>query len=152
MIRIQYIAKRALAGHSVGASVRLTFSAAELTPGRKLVRDVQKSLSGKRETLLHNALRTWSVTTEPLSLTTLDAVEEFLTAVEDGSSFDFEPWWQVGAEPTATSTTENRLRASPTVRAVLGSEQYDIARIAGHGNGGADDWYQVTFTVEEVPA
>jgi hypothetical protein len=152
MIRIQFTAKRALAGHAAGATVTLTFSAAELTPGRKLVRDVQKSLSGKRETLLHNALRTWNITTEPLEGSKLDALEEFLTAVEDGSAFDFEPWWMYGADPSDIDQDENRLRASPTVRAVLGSEQYDISRLVGYGNGGQDDPYQVTFTVEEVPA
>lgn len=151
MIRISYIAKRALVGHAIGDAVTLTFSPAEMTPGRKVTRDVQRSLSGKRETLYHNALRNWSITTEPLSLGQLDALEEFLTAVEDGSEFDFEPWWVYGAAPSPTST-ENRLRIAPTVRCVLDSEGYNPARLIGNGNGGADDWYQVSFVVEEVPA
>jgi hypothetical protein len=152
MIRIQFTAKRALNGHAIGAPVALVLSVADMTPGRKLTRDVQKSLSGRRETLLHNALRTWNITTEPLAVSTLDAFEEFLTAVEDGSVFTFEPWHSYGAEAAELATAETRLRTVGAVRAVLADEQYSIARLVGHGNGGADDWYQVTFTVDEVPA
>lgn len=152
MIRISFVAKRAINGHAADDSVTLTFSVAEMTPGRKVVRDVQKSLSGKRETLHHHGIRTWSITTEPLSESRLDAFEEFLTAVEDGSEFDFEPWWTPGAYAALTSATENRLRIAPTVRCVLDSEGYSLARLIGHGNGGADDWYQVTFQIEEVLA
>jgi hypothetical protein len=151
MIRISYVAKRALDGHAIGDTVTLTFSVAEMTPGRKVTRDVQKSLSGKRETMYHSGVRTWSLTTEPVALAKLDAIEEFLTAVEDGSEFDFEPWWTYGAAPADAVSTENRLRAAPTVRVVLDSEGYNPARLIGHGNGGSDDWYQVSFVVEEVP-
>jgi hypothetical protein len=151
MIRIRYTATRALAGHAIGDLVTLIFSPADLMPGRRLTRDVQKSLSGRRETLLHTATRNWTITTEPLALDSLDAVEEFLQAVEDGSQFDFEPWWQYGADPANTDATETRLRTAPTVRCVLASESYEPARLVGNGNGGADDWYQVSFQVEEVP-
>jgi hypothetical protein len=151
MIRISYVAKRALNGHAIGDPVTLTFSVSDMTPGRKVTRDVQKSLSGRRETLYHNGLRTWSLTTEPVALSTLDALEEFLTAVEDGSEFDFEPWWVYGAAAAAADAAENRLRPASTVRAVLDSEGYSVARLIGHGNGGQDDWYQVSFVVEEVP-
>ena len=113
---------------------------------------MQTSLSGRRETLLHHALRTWSITTEPVAETRLDALEEFFTAVEDGSVFDFEPWWMPGAEAAATSTSETRQRVAPTVRCVMVSESYDLVRLIGNGNGGADDWYQVSFQIEEVPA
>ena len=150
MIRIVFTATRALDSHAVGDDVTITFSAAELTPGRQLTRDVQKSLSGRRETLLHNGLRTWTVTTEPMEGTTLDSFEEFIQAVEDGSQFDFEPWFVVGSPGSDYSATETRLRASPTVRCVLSSDSYNIAQLIGYGNGGKDDPYQVTFTVEEA--
>ena len=151
MIRISYTAKRALNGHAVGDTVTLTFSAAEpLAPSRRVVRDMQKSLGGRRETLLHHSLRVWDITTEPMQGSTLDALEEFLTAVEDGAQFDFEPYWTYGAEPADTDSTETRLRTTPTVRAVLDSEQYSPALLVSNGNGGADDWYQVRFTVEEA--
>ena len=152
MIRISYVATRALDGHAVGENVTLSFSAAEMSPGRKLTRDTQKTLSGKRETLLHNALRTWSITTEPFAEYRLDAFEEFIQAVEDGTVFDFEPWWTPGAYPASTSATETRLRTAQTVRCVLDSESYDLMRLIGHGEGGANDWYQVSFQLEEVPA
>ena len=151
MIRIKYIAKRALNGHAIGDPVTLTFSAVEpMAPGRRVTRDTQKSLSGRRETLLHNAVRVWNITTEPMSLARLDALEEFLQAVEDGSQFDFEPFWTYGAAPAATNSAETRLRTAPTVRCVLGSEQYDLQHFVGHQNGGADDEWQVSFTVEEA--
>lgn len=152
MIRISYTATRALNGHDIGDPVTLTFSAVEpLTPGRRLTRDTQKSLGNRRETLLHSAYRTWSITTEPLSGSRLDALEEFLQAVEDGSTFEFEPYWIYGAAPAAQSATETRLRLSKSLTCVLGSDQYDLQLLIGDGkSGGLEDEYQVTFTVEEV--
>jgi hypothetical protein len=149
MIRIQYTATRALSGHAIGDTVTLTFSAAEMTPTRKVTRDVQKTLSGRRETLHHNGLRSWIITTEPLGTTTLDAFEEFMTAVETGATFEFEPFYST--EPASPNTAENRLRATPTINCVMDSESYSLARLIGDGTGGQSDWYQVTFTVEEVP-
>jgi hypothetical protein len=113
MIRISYTAKRALSGHAVGDLVTLTFSAAEINHSRRLVRDVQKTLSGRRETLLHNGTRAWDITTGPLETTTLDSVEEFLTAVEDGSAFEFEVFYTVGSpasDPHAGSSVWQRRR------------------------------------------
>lgn len=150
MIRIAFTAKRAIHSHAVGDTVTIAVSAAEMTQSRRTVRDTQKSLSGKRETLYHNGTRAWTVTTEPMQTTTLDKFEEFLTACEDGSSFDFEPYW-AGGSPGATNSAEIRLRLAPTVRCVLGNEGYDLQRLIGDGTGGASDWYQLTFTAEEAP-
>lgn len=149
MIRVAFTAKRALSGHAAGDTVTLTFSVADLTQSRSVVRDTQRTLSGKRETLYHNGTRSWQVTTEPMTSTTLDALEEFLTAVEDGTPFDFEPYYSTS--PASYSSTENRLRLSPTVRCVLGSDQYSLTRFMGDGTGGKSDWYQVSFSVEETP-
>jgi hypothetical protein len=152
VIRIAYTATRALAGHAVGDTVTLYFSAQEpLTASRKMTRDTQKSLSGRRETLLHNALRSWNITTEPLQGPKLDALEEFLQAVDDGSTFEFEPYWIYGADSASQDAAETRLRQTGSIDAVLGSEQYDLQLVASNGNGGQDDWYAVTFTVEESP-
>lgn len=152
MIRIVFTATRALAGHAIGDQVTLTFSAAEpLTAGRKVVRDVQKSLSGRRETLLHNGLREWDITTEPVQGDKLDLIEEFLQAVEDGSTFEFQPYWTFGADGADLDTSETRLRSAPSVSCVLVSDQYDLSLLIGNGNGGADDWYQLRFTVGEAP-
>jgi hypothetical protein len=152
MIRIVYTATRALNSHAVGDDVTLIFSAAEpLVQSRRLTRDTQKSLGNRRETLLHNAHRVWTVTTGPVQTTTLDAIEEFLQAVEDGSQFDFEPFYvEPGSPETNPDSAETRLRLTPVVRCVLGSEQYDLSSVASNGTGGQDDWYQVTFVVEEV--
>jgi len=151
MIRISFTAKRALAGHAADDFVTLTFSAAEpLVPSYKIRRDVQRSLSNRRETLLHSTYRSWSITTEPVQGAKLDLIEEFLQAVADGSTFDFEPYWMVGADPADADAAETRLRTAPSVTAVLESEQYDLTLVIGNGNGGADDWYSVSFVVEEA--
>jgi hypothetical protein len=151
MIRISYTAKRALSGHAVGDLVTLTFSAAEIAARRVLVRDVQKTLSGRRETLLHNGTRAWDITTGPMETTTLDGLEEFLTAVEDGSAFEFEVFYTVGSPASDPDSAETRLRTVPTLQCVLGSDQYSLARVINYSNGGEGDPYQVSFTVEEAP-
>lgn len=151
MIRISFTATRALAGHAIGDPVTLTFSAVEpMAPRYTITRDVQKSLSGKRETLLHNGLREWDILTEPLQGAKLDLVEEFLQAVADGSTFEFEPYWIYGADAGDQNTAETRLRTAPAVSAVLVSESYDLVQFASNSNGGADDWMQVRFTVGEA--
>lgn len=152
MIRVTFTAERNMTGsHVSGESVVLNFSAAELTPGRKVTRDVQRSLSGKRETLLHNAVRTWSVTTEPLAAETLDAMEEFLASVEDGQSFSFEPWRYESGPSLDLDFLTPRLRVAEAITCALESDNYSLTRLIGDGTGGADDWYQVSFTVEESP-
>ena len=153
MIRITYTATRAINGHQIGDPITVKFSAAEMTPSRKVTREVQKTLSGYRETILHNALRSWTITAQPMETTTLDALEEFLQAAESGVAFEFEPYYVEPGSPVATpNSAETRLRLAPVVNCTLASEGYDLARLIGNGNGGRDDWYQVTFTVEEVPA
>lgn len=151
MIRIEYIATRALDGHAIGDPVTLTFSAAApLVPGVRIVRDQQKSMSNKRETALHNIYRVWNITTEPLSGSRLDELEEFLQAVADGSSFEFEPFWTYGADAADQDAAETRLRKSGSVSCTLASEQYDLTLFIGDGeSGGLNDEWQVSFSVEE---
>jgi hypothetical protein len=112
---------------------------------------VQKALGGRRETLLHNAVRTWSVTTEPLAGTTLDAHEEFLASVEDGQSFDFEPWRYESGPSLDLDFVTPRLRVAEAVNCGVEAESYSLARLVGDGTGGADDWYQISYTIEEAP-
>lgn len=153
MIRVQYTASRDLSGlHTPGAVVALSFSCAELTPGRRVVRDIQKALGGQRETLYHHALRTWAVTTGPLGSDALDAVLEFLASAEGGESFTFEPWRVETAPSLDVDFVTPRLRSAEAVNCILDSEGYSLTRLIGDGTGGADDWYQVNFSVEEVPA
>jgi hypothetical protein len=152
MIRVQFTAARDLTGnHEAGDGVSLSFSAAELTPGREISRSVQIAIGGKRESLLHNSLRTWSVTTEPLALYTLDAMQEFLGSTEGGESFTFEPWGYDSGPALDLDFVTPRLRIAESVAVTMTSEGYQLQRLIGEGTGGADDWYQVNFTVKELP-
>lgn len=152
MIRIQYTASRDLTGiHDDGDTVDLEFSAAELTPGREVSRTVQKAIGGQRETLHHYGLRKWSVVTEPLSRATLEAVLEFLASVEGGEEFTFEPWRYESGPSLDLDFTTGSLRVAEGITCTLDSEGYDLQRLIGDGTGGADDWYQVSFSVKELP-
>jgi hypothetical protein len=152
MIRVQFTAARDLAGtHADGDPVTLSFSASELSPGREIVRDVQKSLSGKTETLLHNTLRTWSVTTGPLDGVALDAMLEFLASTEGGESFAFEPWRYETGPSLDLDFTVPRLRIAEATTVQMTTEGYTLSRLIGVGTGGADDYYSVNFAVKEAP-
>ena len=152
MIRIEFTAARDVAGiHDVGDTVELEFSAAELTPGREVSRTVQKAIGGQRETLHHFGLRKWSVVTEPLARETLDAVLEFLASVEGGEEFTFEAWRQETGPSLDLDFVSGRMRVAEGVTCTLDSEGYDLQRLVGEGTGGADDWYQVSFLVKELP-
>lgn len=153
MIRVTYTASRSLTGtHEEGDTVTIEFTAAQpLIPGREVSRDVQKSMAGYRETLRHYGLRTWSVTTGPLVGAALEAVIEFLDSAEDGSTFDFEPWrYELGPSLDLDFTT-GRLRIAEEIPCYLSSEGYSLNLLAAEGTGGADDCYQLSFTVIEAP-
>ena len=153
MIRVTFTASRSLTGiHEAGDTVVLEFSAAEpLILGREVSRDVQKSMSGARETLHHYGLRTWSVTTGPLSGASLEAVMEFVDSVEDGSTFDFEPWRYETGPSLDLDFTTGRFRVAEEIPCYLSSEGYSLNMLVSEGTGGADDWYQLSFTVIEAP-
>lgn len=152
MIRVQYTAARELTGtHVEGDPVTLSFSPSELTPGREISRDVQKAIGGKTETLLHNALRTWSVTTGPLDGIEVDAMIEFVASVEGGEPFSFEPWrYETGPSLDLDFITP-RLRVAEAITVKMSSEGYSLSRLIGVGTGGAEDYYTVNFTVKEAP-
>lgn len=153
LIKIEYTAARDISGiHDDGDTVDLEFSAAELTPGREVSRTVQKAIGGQRETLHHYGLRKWSVVTEPLALETLDAVLEFLASVEGGEEFTFEAWRQETGPSLDLDFVAGRMRVAEGVTCTLDSEGYDLQKFIGDGlSGGADDWYQVSFAVKELP-
>lgn len=154
MIRIQFTAAREMTGgHLTGDTVTLSFSAAELTPGREVKRSAQIAIGGRRETLLMNTTRTWSVSSGPLEASTIDTMQEFLASVEGGESFTFEPWrYETGPSLDFDFLTP-RLRIAEAVPCVLDTESWQLQRIAdsANGTGGADDTYQVSFTVREIP-
>lgn len=152
MIRVQFTAARDVTGiHDVGETVTLEFSAAELTPGREVSRTVQKAIGGQRETLHHYGLRKWAVVTGPLARATLEAVLEFLASCEGGESFTFEAWRYESGPSLDLDFTTGSLREAEAVTCTLESEGYDLTRLVGEGTGGADDWYQVSFSVKELP-
>lgn len=152
MIRVQFTAQRDLTGvHEEGDSVTLSFSAADCTPGREVTRSQQTAIGGNVETLLHRSLRTWSVSTEPLAMGTLDFMQEFLASVEGGETFTFEPWRYESGPSLDLDFITPRLRMAESVTVTMTSEGYTLTRLVGDGTGGADDWYQVSFQVREHP-
>lgn len=152
MIRVQFTAARDLTGiHEEGDGVTLSFSCADCTPGRDVKRSQQTAIGGNVETLLHSSLRTWSVSTEPLAMSTLDAMQEFLASTEGGEAFSFEPWRYESGPSLDLDFITPRLRVAEAVTVTMTSEGYTLARLIGDGTGGADDWYQVNFTVKEHP-
>lgn len=153
MIRVTYTANRSLTGtHESGDTVQLEFSAAQpLIPGREVSRDVQKAINGSRETLHHYGLRKWDVTTGPLVGAALEAVMEFLDSAEDGQTFDFEPWrYEIGPSLDLDFTT-SRFRVAEEITCYLSSEGYSLNMLTAEGTGGADDCYQLSFSVIEAP-
>ncbi len=152
MIRVTYTAARMLvADHEAGDVITLEFSASDCTPGREVSRNVQTAIGGAKETLRHYGLRTWSVTTGPLEGAALDQVQEFLASVEGGETFTFEPWrYETGPSLDLDFVTP-RLRIAEAVPCHLSSEGFSLPRLIGSGTGGADDVYQVSFTVVEQP-
>jgi len=152
MIRVIYTAARSLTGmHAVGDTVSLSFSTTNLTPGRAVSRTQQKAIGGARETLHHNALRTWSITTEPLQASTLDAVMEFLASVEGGEDFTLEAWRQETGPSLDLDFITPRFRVSEAASVELESESWNLDEVIRQGTGGADDWYSLSFSVKEVP-
>jgi hypothetical protein len=152
VIRVGFTALRELTGmHDSGDVVSLSFSTTNLTAGRVVSRTEQKAIGGARETLRHNALRTWSVTTEPLQGATLDALLEFLASVDGGEEFNFEAWRQETGPSLDLDFITPRLRVAESVTVTLETEQTSLEEIIRQGTGGADDWYAVSFSVKEVP-
>lgn len=153
MIRVTFSARRSLIGaHVDGDIVTLSFSTMQLTPGRKVTRDSQRALSGARETLHHSGLRTWQITTEPLSGPTLEAVLEFLDSCEGGESFMLEPWGdEFGPSLDFDFLAGPRTRLAEGVNCVLDSEGYSFGEVIQDGTGPWNGWYSLSFTAEETP-
>lgn len=151
MIRIQYTAAREATGiHDPGDSVTLSFSATDLTPGREVKREIQKAIGGRRETLLQNIARTWSVTSQPLEGVEVDAMLEFLASVCGGESFSFEPWRYETGPALDLDFVTPRLRMAEAANCLLDTDSWQLTRLIGDGTGGANDVYQVSFTVREA--
>lgn len=148
MIKVIFNASRNLTGsHLAGDAVTLTFSAQEpMTPSRRVSRTVQTSLSGKRETIYNNAVWAFDIITQPVSESTLESMIEFLTSVEDGTSFTFYPWEVSGGNP---SPMPLRWTGDP-LTCVLDSDQWSMQLVASNSGGGSDDWYSLSFTVVEA--
>jgi hypothetical protein len=152
MIRVTYTASREIAGaHAAGDVVTLSFSASEVTPGREVSRDQQKAIGGQRETLHHYGLRTWSVTTGVIEGAEIEALTEFLASVEGGESFTLEPWRYEAGASLDLDFAGGRLREAEAATCTLSSEGFSLTRLEGIGTGGADDFYQASFSAIESP-
>lgn len=152
MLRIRFDAARSLTGmHAAGDEVELLLSAEAVPVRRKVSRNVQESMSGKRETTHLFGRRSWAVTV-PLTTPQLgEQIKEFLDSCEAGESFLFEPYYVAAGVSLDLDFVAQRFRVAEVISgAKLESEGYDEQVLGQVGTGGADDYYSVNFTVIEA--
>lgn len=63
----------------------------------KDLREMQKSISGKVETLYYGSEKIWSVTLEPINDEESLLIREFIESTADGQEFQFDPYGSVDA-------------------------------------------------------
>lgn len=152
MLRIRFDAARSLTGvHAVGEEIELLLSAEAVPVRRKVSRNVQESMSGKRETTYLYGRRAWAVSIPLTSPQLADQVKEWLDSCEAGESFLFEPYYVVAGASLDLDFVAQRFRVAEVISgAKLESEGYDEQVLGQVGTGGADDYYSVNVTVIEA--
>lgn len=151
MLRIAFTAARSLTGaHAAGDSVELVVSAEAVPMKRRVSRNVQTSMSGKRETIYLDGRRAWTVTVPAFTPQQCDQIEEFLDSCESGEAFTFEPYHVADGASLDLDFVAQRFRVAEVLSAKLDSDGYDKAVLGQVGTGGADDFYQYSFTVLEA--
>jgi len=139
MAEVTYIARRRLApNHFAGTTYSLPLSIlGELQrPTGGDLKQVQASLSGKRETLYFGRDRIWRVPLEPIAIDEAANLYEFLESTADGQIFTFDPYGN-GDSPGLPLTV---------ARADSGYEEVSSIR---QGLGGLTDYVRISFEVVE---
>lgn len=151
MLRIRFTAARSLTGdHVAGDEVELVVAAEAVPTRRKVSRNVQESMSGKRETTHLYGRRAWSVSVPLFTPQIKEQLREFLDSCEGGEAFLFEPYYVATEASLDLDFVAKRFRVAEIVSgAKLESEGYDEGVLGQVGTGGADDYYSINFTVIE---
>jgi hypothetical protein len=136
----EYVSRRNLApGHVVDTPYTLmlpSLTKCDIGRDRKSFRQV--SMSGAVETGFYYSKRTWAVQTEPVAMDDARLIIEFLSSIDDGQSFTFDPYG-----------TPDRRSADCFV--VISDDQgFTQERLIKRGLGGADDYFQFSFGVREL--
>lgn len=138
MTAVTYTAKRSLiTGHALGTAYKIALSCQDVIPGREKRETMNESLSGAQEAFLYFLKRTFQVTLAPLQALPLAQVLEFLDSVSGREPFTFDPWGKVDFP-------------IESMQVYLTSQPYSIAPFVRIGQGGADDFYTVSFSVREA--
>jgi len=151
MLRIRFTAARSLTGaHIAGDLIDLQCSAEAVPVRRQVSRSVQKTMSGRRETIYLDGRRAWSVSIPLTSPQLTEQVREWLESCESGEAFLFEPYAAEAGASLDLDFVAQRFRVAEALNAKLDSEGYEEQVLGQVGTGGADDYYQVNVTVVEA--
>lgn len=83
-----YTARRSLiAGHAAGVQYAVAFGTTATLRSREVQKSVQRSLSGKVETLYFSAKRKWRISFAPVRGNDLKALQELIDSTESGEPF-----------------------------------------------------------------
>ncbi len=78
--------------HGAGQAYSIEIAVARLDPDRQIIKHIKRAQSGDAETLRVRADRLWSLTTDWISPSDQPLWTEFLTSVEAGEIFEFDPY------------------------------------------------------------
>jgi hypothetical protein len=140
MTAVTYQARRSLiAGHSANTSYSLNVRCENIAPIRNQTRIVKRPIGGTNAEVIRWAgFNSYQVTVAPLAGDApLAALIEFLDSCED-QSFTFDPYGSVAVPGT---------NPAPFL-AILGPQAYTLERVLQRGQGGANDYFRVSFLVE----
>lgn len=88
MIEVTYFAKRSLkSGITAGDEVTLEFNATQMSPSVSVDKDMSKSLSGVKQSTLHNYLNVWNITGYRTDGIDYEDWNQFLNSVIGGEIF-----------------------------------------------------------------
>lgn len=140
MTSVVYFAKRSLiSGHVINTeySLDLAVDANGMTERVKAIRKVVSPIIEKNaETIRFGNIRSFDVQLAPLAGAPLLAVREFLDSCEE-ATFTFDPYGSI-AVPVAPFSAR------------LASDGYTLSRWMSLGQGGASDYFTVSFQVTEA--
>lgn len=140
MTAVTYTATRKISsGHTLSSVYSMDISVLRegMVPKIESVRRVVTAIDKKNaEVIRFGNVTTYDISTAPVTGIDLDRLEEFLQSCED-QVFTFDPYGTVAVPGT-------------TFSARLTSDSYTKTRAAARGQGGANDYFRLSFSVSEA--
>jgi hypothetical protein len=139
MTAVTYQARRSLIpGHSANTSYSLDVRCSDIAIVRNQNRIVKRPIGGTNAEIIRwSGFNSYQVTAVPLAGTPLAALIEFLDSCED-QSFTFDPYGSIATPGTNP----------PPFLAIFGAQAPLIERVKKRRQGGANDYFRVSFLVE----